>query len=855
MALGGALLGLNCNAHDVQQGPEPALARHASALEDGGSLVIYDEALDADWNDWSSWEATQDPAATSPAPHHGSYAMAVTFEGPYRVLELRPAAPIDAAPYDLVGFWVHGGSTGGQQINLQLRDGSGGLGAQVPITVTAGQWTRVEVSLDAVIAPAAQLKGIRLLEKSGSEAPPTFYVDELALAPAPPPVELTLSVDAAANGRPISPDIYGINGSTYQDRNQTSDLEEDQTPNQDMAQLLRLPVRRWGGNATSRYNYTIDATNVGADWYFENVARTIPIPADPRESSATNDFIRQDRGTGTRTLMTVPLLGWVARNTGACTFDATLTDGSGNPVFGPQEAYDPSPGKSHCGNGLLQDGTPIATTEAQQLHAHQKIEPIFVEDWVRYLVSKFGKASEGGVAFYNLDNEPMLWNDTHRDVFPDPLDYDGLYDRTHRYAAAIKAADPSARTLGPVAWGWEEYFYSALDRVVSQQCLDEGKTSWWECTQDRKAHGNLPLVAWYLEKLRQHEQQNGVRLLDYLDLHYYPEASGLARQPAGGPSIQAKRLRSTRSLWDPSYVDESWIDEPIQLIPRMRQWVDQYYPGTKLAITEYNFGALDHINGALAQADALGIFGREGLDLATLWWYSDTHQPEFDLSHPAAFAFRMYRNYDGAGHGFGDFSTRAESTDQGRLAVYAAHRTDDRALTILVINKSGEQITAPLALSNFIPASSAKVFRYSGDNLGAIVPELDQPVTSSGFTATYPPNSITLFVLASGAPAEAACTGRTVPGATDWHQVPSSPEGPSTLVLDVDTTACGYTTTPRYFTSLGGNTKHWRTTGATSIYSPTTTGFRVYVFDKDGPVTPADANARGWHINWQARPE
>jgi hypothetical protein len=37
------------------------------------------------------------------------------------------------------------------------------------------------------------------------------------------------------------------------------------------------------------------------------------------------------------------------------------------------------------------------------------------------------------------------------------------------------------------------------------------------------------------------------------------------------------------------------------------------------AITEYNLGALDHVNGALAQADLLGVFGREGLDMAAIW--------------------------------------------------------------------------------------------------------------------------------------------------------------------------------------------------------------------------------------------
>ena len=195
------------------------------------------------------------------------------------------------------------------------------------------------------------------------------------------------------------------------------------------------------------------------------------------------------------------------------------------------------------------------------------------------------------------------------------------------------------KTLGPVLWGWCAYFFSALDECSSGA--------------DYTSHGNTAFVAWYLQQMKAYEQAHGVRLLDYLDLHYYPQADGVSLSGAGNAATQALRLRSTRSLWDPTYVDESWIGGAgwqggiVKLIPRMKEWVTANYPGTKLAITEYNWGALDHINGALAQADVLGIFGREGLDLATLWGPPTANQP-------GAYAFRMYRNYDGQHHTFGD---------------------------------------------------------------------------------------------------------------------------------------------------------------------------------------------------------
>lgn len=89
--------------------------------------------------------------------------------------------------------------------------------------------------------------------------------------------------------------------------------------------------------------------------------------------------------------------------------------------------------------------------------------------------------------------------------------------------------------------------------------------------------------------------------------------------------------------------------------------------------------------------------------------------------------------------------------------------------------------------------------------------------------------------------------GSTPVGNTAWQQYP---EG---IFVDVDTSSAGFKTTPIYITSLGGAGNHWRTTGATSIYLPTPTGFRVYVrWAIGGPLTPAVANQYQWHINWIA---
>ena len=117
-----------------------------------------------------------------------------------------------------------------------------------------------------------------------------------------------------------------------------------------------------------------------------------------------------------------------------------------------------------------------------------------------------------------------------------------------------------------------------------------------------------------------------------------------------------------------------------------------------------------------------------------------------DADDPGAFTFRMYRNYDGQGAAFGDTSVAASSADQGQLAIYAARRADDGALTLMIINKSAASLTSQISLAGFTSSGTAQVYRYSAANAQQIVPQADQTVGSS-FSATFPASSITVMVL------------------------------------------------------------------------------------------------------------
>ena len=189
----------------------------------------------------------------------------------------------------------------------------------------------------------------------------------------------------------------------------------------------------------------------------------------------------------------------------------------------------------------------------------------------------------------------------------------------------------------------------------------------------------------------------------------------------------------------------------------LQKWVANDYPGTKTAIDEYNFGGLESINGAVVQADILGIFGRQGLDMGAFWPTTNYSQ-----QGPGNYAFAMYRNYDGNDSTFGDTYLYATSTASGadaedQLAVYGGQRSSDKAITVMVINKTYGSLTSTISLENFSAASgtTAQVYQYSDANLNAIIQRAGVSVTppsGSGTTSTigdytFPPQSITLFVV------------------------------------------------------------------------------------------------------------
>lgn len=160
-------------------------------------------------------------------------------------------------------------------------------------------------------------------------------------------------------------------------------------------------------------------------------------------------------------------------------------------------------------------------------------------------------------------------------------------------------------------------------------------------------------------------------------------------------------------------------------------------------MSEYNLSVTsDPVVNALIQADTLGIFARQGLNLAARW-------PLPNDGGLIGEAFKMYRDYDGRHSEFGNTWISSRSSNQSKLAVYAAQRSSDGAYTVLVINKTPAPLNGHLNLSGFLPADTAATWQWRGR--AAIVHLPSTPVVNDSIDATYPARSMTLYVISSRA--------------------------------------------------------------------------------------------------------
>jgi hypothetical protein len=535
---------------------------------------------------------------------------------------------------------------------------------------------------------------------------------------------VTVNINTLANRHQISPFVYGNNDQTI------SEISD-----------VGYTFSRWGGNDASNYNYLLDTRNSVADWYFEDYGNA------SNNAGGLVGLMKDTLNAGSHPLTTMAMMDWVA---GQAENSSNRNWSYSVAIYGAQCSVDPY--NTDAGNGQKPDCQTPVTTNAVTTAYYPLVDtakecPAGTTDgttcvdrqtWAQALAAAFGSgtcsvpySTIASCHFYDMDNEPDIWNGTHRDVHPVAAGYDELANLYEQEATNLKTWDPAAVRFGPVFCCWWFYWNGANGA-------------------DKGNHGGVDFLPWWLNQIKWLDQIGGARTLDVFDIHAYADcpSSGLTTTA----QLQAATVKCAGYYWDPATVNSdysTWTtnnEEPNSgipfIIPRFKAMVNEIYPGTPLAFTEWGAGLAPNsgsdFSTAIADADTLGAFGREGLSFASRWGGPSSGTPEY-------LAWKMYTNYDGAHHQFGSLSISGQDNGNPNLFTsYAALNSAGTVMTIMVLNKD--------------PNNSAQVtFNLSGFSASTYVAytlasAASSTISASGSAAwnatrSFAPYSITLLVI------------------------------------------------------------------------------------------------------------
>jgi hypothetical protein len=473
-------------------------------------------------------------------------------------------------------------------------------------------------------------------------------------------------------GTPISPLIYGSNEIGTMDGG---------APSVELDRAAGVTARRLGGNLMTSYNWVNNAANSGKDYHQFNgpfLLEALGIAeSDWQKPGRLIETMHESSlAMGAKSLVTVPLAGYVAAD-----FDGPVPENASapSPRFVPIR-WEPG----------TKAGDPIDRLVAD------------IPQLLARLTARFGGAdSEKGIYAYALDNEPGLWPETHPRIVTGKPTIRAFLERSLAAARAIKRADPAARVFGPVSWG-------ASEMVNFQDAPD------WS---DYRQFGSF--LAAYLDAFRQASERDGIRLLDALDVHWYPYSNRGNLFRTEDPALARALLDAPRSLTEPGFREESWVvralshadsdrDVGLPLLPSLRRIADHGFSGTEIAITEFNYGGAGQIASGLALADVLGRFGQQGVAFASHWG---------SLDGSLGAAYRLFRLPDASGQRFGARSLGVTIEGNPDLVAYAAANADGRpGVQLVVINKSEAAALVDIRFETASDRKCASVLGFDAAN-------------------------------------------------------------------------------------------------------------------------------------------
>lgn len=467
--------------------------------------------------------------------------------------------------------------------------------------------------------------------------------------------EALITIDINTQLGKISPYIYGAN---------------------DHSNPSFLTSARQGGNRLSTYNWENNYSNAGKDYSHQtdrHLVSGLSSEAASEFAATPKYFIQNANKKHQYSLVTIQAGGYVASS-----IPGSVT---------PEEV---APSNRWEKVQINKDGNLLLTPNLSD-------STVYMDEFVHYLVKTLGVAGDGGPHAYSIDNEPSLWSNTHPYMHPPKATIQEVISKSAEVAKMVKQIDRNAEVVGPALAG-----YKAIRTLEEAPDINAYNIK----SYPTYANDDNWFFDEYLKAMKTASDEAGERLLDVVDIHWYPEeqASGtrIVNLEVANPTTSDKekmttdamvkvRLAAPRELWDSTYKHTSWFkDDRICLLPNLVRKINQHYPETKLGITEFRYDAEYHFSGGLALTDVLGVFGREGVYLANMW------DPVYDY---AKTAYKMYLDYDGNGGTYGNTAVHAAWNDYAAFSAFASTDNQDN-LHIIIINKTSSDTTINVSINN-----------------------------------------------------------------------------------------------------------------------------------------------------------
>lgn len=448
------------------------------------------------------------------------------------------------------------------------------------------------------------------------------------------------------NAKDISPLIYG-----YNQDHETIDGNNNWT------------ARRLGGNRMSVFNWENGASNAGHDNATYPNDNRIPslvgvLWNDKDNAGEAYRLFHQDNiDAGVESIITLPILGYVAAD----------KDG-GNKTNPPSARWDEL---------ILKKGTALSLTPDLD------DGKVYLDESFNYLIQTFGNSTtENGVKYIALDNEPALWDNTHDYVQTSPPTISEYIGKLIESAKVIKSMDPNVKIIAGEFAGINIYDFS-------------NATDW---STLGKGYDWFPSLL--LDSLKRASDDFGTPLVDIISFHFYPQhkidASGnfssggtIARTSSStAEHIREARMDFTRSLWDSTYTEPSWLTnsklggDPNMILHRLQKSIDEYFPSVEVMIGEFDYGHDADISHGLSMADFLGAAAQYDVSITNRWDLDAYNGSTYTNS-----AYQLFRNYDGSNQGFGSTAIHSNFDAREDGSVWASLNEDGSELHLIVINK------------------------------------------------------------------------------------------------------------------------------------------------------------------------